>query len=151
MNPVTIVCSPQGVSTASYSNPPSFDLYVVRGTTYTLNLTINTGYPPTALNLTGARILFMVKTAVVDITGTPLLDNTAVISKDNQLLGGVTVTGASTGNCTLVINPSDTANSGLFPTDTPLVYTVKVYTSGGSEGVVLSGHFTVSDSVIQAT
>lgn len=117
------------------------DLTVYRGNTITYTLTVTRDSAP--VDLTSASIYFTVKTSV------GLTDACAVFQKTTG--SGVTITSASGGIATVVIDPIDTASvtGGTYDTSVDLLYDVKVIESGGVETTVALGKFTVILTITQ--
>lgn len=97
---------------------------IALGQTMIVTTTVTTA--GAAVNLSGCRVLFVVKRYESDP------DGAAIAMMDNLTLGGVTVTNPASGQATITMSAS--ATYGLFNnTFTPLFYEIWVKDSLGNE------------------
>jgi hypothetical protein len=110
----------------------SQDFYIYVGDTRSLVITVqdNSGSP---VNLTGATIKWVL-----------VKDDQAVLFKDNQSNGGVSITNAANGQCTLSIQAKDT----ISLTPGAYIHEARMIDSSGNSSIIFTGNVTVQKSFV---
>lgn len=111
----------------------SMNLKMIRGDTFKFQFKVV--QDGAAVNLTGAELRM---TAKYDLFNA---DGSALFTRDNLGVGGITVTDAPNGTATVTVIPSNT--SGLEAHRYDLSYDIQLKTSGGEIYTVLYGTLTV--------